>query len=167
MIILCTWSTIVNVERSNEQLGLRWPQWGISFNTSFQAFLYPSSKTSKPHTSSTTRYRFVKVNGVLRCRIHMNCSLAISNSRKSTLDGMLLIKFHLTTLYDHSLDKGIPHLQTCSASTEYELYRIWNTHKVRMSFRSNMLSRAVVSSSIFWRIFHKEVPLVVTMVVKE
>lgn len=108
MIILCTWSTIVNVERSNEQLGLRWPQWGISFNTSFQAFLYPSSKTSKSHTSSITRYRFVKVNGILRCRIHMNCSLAISNSRKSTLDGMLLIKFHLTTLYDHSLDKGIP-----------------------------------------------------------
>lgn len=38
----------------------------------------------------------------------MYCSLAISNSRKSTLDGMLLIKFHLTTLCDRSLDKGIP-----------------------------------------------------------
>lgn len=78
-------------------------------------FVYPSSKTSKSSTSSTTSYRFVKVNGVLRCRIHMNCSLAISNSRKFTLDGMLLIK--LTTLYDRSLDKGIP----ISKHAQYQL----------------------------------------------
>lgn len=47
-----------------------------------------------------TSNRFVKVCRVLWCIIRMNCSLDISNSRKPTLDGMLLIKFHLTTLHD-------------------------------------------------------------------
>lgn len=58
------------------------------------------------------------------------------------------------------------HLQTCSsASTEYEYIEL-EVYKRSECPSGQTSSRAVVSSSIFWRILLKEVPLGVIMVVK-